>query len=69
VAEHRGGSGKEPEELRCEGRGREQLAIEAFAEAVEVIPLTLAENAGLDPIDIMVALRAKHEDRTTSTLA
>jgi chaperonin GroEL (HSP60 family) len=41
--------------------GREQLAIEAFAEAVEVIPLTLAENAGLDPIDIMVALRAKHE--------
>ena len=42
--------------------GREQLAVEAFAEAVEVIPLTLAENAGLDPIDIMVALRAKHED-------
>jgi len=42
--------------------GREQLAVEAFAEAVETIPLTLAENAGLDPIDIMVALRAKHED-------
>jgi thermosome len=42
--------------------GREQLAIEAFAEAVEAVPLTLAENAGLDPIDIMVALRAKHED-------
>ncbi|MEM2994480.1 MAG: thermosome subunit beta [Candidatus Bathyarchaeia archaeon] len=41
--------------------GREQLAIEAFADAVESIPLTLAENAGLDPIDIMVALRAKHE--------
>ena len=41
--------------------GREQLAVEAFAEAVESIPLTLAENAGLDPIDIMVALRAKHE--------
>jgi len=41
--------------------GREQLAIEAFAEAVERIPLTLAENAGLDPIDIMVELRAKHE--------
>ena len=41
--------------------GREQLAVEAFAEAVEAIPLTLAENAGLDPIDIMVALRAKHE--------
>jgi thermosome len=42
--------------------GREQLAIEAYAEAVEVIPLTLAENAGLDPIDVMVALRAKHEN-------
>jgi thermosome len=42
--------------------GREQLAVEAFAEAVETIPLTLAENAGLDPIDIMVALRAKHEN-------
>ena len=41
--------------------GREQLAVEAFAEAVEVIPLTLAENAGLDPIDVMVALRAEHE--------
>jgi thermosome len=41
--------------------GREQLAVEAFAEAIEAIPLTLAENAGLDPIDIMVALRAKHE--------
>ena len=42
--------------------GREQLAIEAFAEAVEAVPLTLAENAGLDPIDVMVALRAKHEE-------
>jgi archaeal chaperonin len=41
--------------------GREQLAVEAFADAVEEIPLTLAENAGLDPIDIMVALRAEHE--------
>jgi len=41
--------------------GREQLAIEAYANAVEAIPLMLAENAGLDPIDIMVALRAEHE--------
>jgi thermosome len=41
--------------------GREQLAVEAYAEAVEAIPLTLAENAGLDPIDVMVALRAEHE--------
>jgi len=42
--------------------GREQLAIEAFADAAESIPLALAENAGLDPIDVMVELRAKHED-------
>ena len=42
--------------------GREQLAIEAFADAMEAIPLALAENAGLDPIDIMVDLRAKHEN-------
>jgi thermosome len=41
--------------------GREQLGIEAFAEALESIPMTLAANAGLDPIDIMVDLRAKHE--------
>ncbi|RJS78613.1 thermosome subunit [Candidatus Bathyarchaeota archaeon] len=47
--------------------GREQLAIEAFADAVESIPLTLAENAGLDPIDIMVELRAKHENSASPT--
>jgi len=41
--------------------GREQLAIEAFSEAIEIIPRTLAENAGLDPIDIMVSLRSAHE--------
>jgi thermosome len=41
--------------------GREQLAIEAFADAIEVIPKTLAENAGLEPIDILVGLRAAHE--------
>jgi len=41
--------------------GREQLAIEAFAEAIETIPKTLAENAGLEQIDIMVELRAAHE--------
>ena len=41
--------------------GREQLAIEAFAEAVETIPKTLAENAGLEQIDIMVELRSVHE--------
>jgi len=42
--------------------GREQLAIEAYAEALEAIPITIAENAGLDPIDIMVELRSKHAD-------
>jgi archaeal chaperonin len=41
--------------------GREQLAIEAFADSMEVIPKTLAENAGLDQIDTLVALRSKHE--------
>jgi len=41
--------------------GREQLAVEAFAEAIETIPKTLAENAGLEPIDIIVALRSAHE--------
>ncbi len=41
--------------------GREQLAIKAFADAVEIIPRALAENAGLDPIDILVELRSAHE--------
>jgi len=41
--------------------GREQLAVEAFAESLEIIPNTLAENAGLEKIDIMVELRAAHE--------
>jgi len=40
--------------------GREQLAIEAFAETLEIIPKVLSENAGYDPIDILVDLRAKH---------
>ena len=39
--------------------GREQLAIKKYAEAIEVIPLTISENAGMDPIDTMVALRSK----------
>jgi len=41
--------------------GREQIAIEAFADAMEVIPRTLAENAGLDPIDILIELRKEHK--------
>jgi len=41
--------------------GREQLAVMSFAEALESIPVTLAENAGLDPIDILSELRARHD--------
>jgi thermosome len=41
--------------------GREQLAVMAFAEALEIIPTTLTENAGLDPIDILSDLRSRHE--------
>ena len=43
--------------------GREQLAIKAFAEAMEVIPWALAENAGLDPIDVIIQLRNAHEGK------
>jgi thermosome len=43
--------------------GREQLAINAFADALEVIPRSLAESGGLDPIDTIVALRAAHEQK------
>ncbi|MCE8429611.1 MAG: TCP-1/cpn60 chaperonin family protein [Candidatus Methanoperedens sp.] len=41
--------------------GREQLAVAKFAEALEIIPRTLAENAGLDPIDMLVEMRSQHE--------
>ncbi|WP_214045489.1 thermosome subunit beta [Methanomethylovorans sp.] len=41
--------------------GREQLAVKAFSEALEIIPRTLAENAGLDPIDKLMELRSHHE--------
>ncbi|MEA3430844.1 MAG: thermosome subunit alpha [Nanoarchaeota archaeon] len=41
--------------------GREQLAVQAFATAMEIIPRTLAENAGLDPIDVLTELKAEHE--------
>ena len=47
--------------------GREQLAVQSYAEALEVIPETLAENAGLDPIDILSELRASHEKGDTWT--
>ncbi|MHA1740700.1 MAG: thermosome subunit beta [Candidatus Thorarchaeota archaeon] len=42
--------------------GREQYAVNAFADALEALPATLAENAGLDPIDIIVALRSAHSE-------
>ena len=42
--------------------GREQLAVEAFADSLELVPRVLSENAGLDSIDTLVDLRAAHED-------
>lgn len=41
--------------------GREQLAVQAFANSMEIIPRTLAENAGIDPIDILTELKAAHD--------
>jgi thermosome len=43
--------------------GREQLAVIAFAEALEIIPRTLAENAGIDPINLLVELKAAHDKK------
>ena len=45
--------------------GREQIAIEAYASAMEVIPSTLAENAGHDPIDIVIEMRKQHKTGQT----
>ncbi|QQG38912.1 MAG: TCP-1/cpn60 chaperonin family protein [Candidatus Woesearchaeota archaeon] len=47
-------------------KGREQLAVLAFADAVEVVPRTLAENAGLDPIDMLTAMKAEHDNGNKS---
>jgi thermosome len=52
---------KELREYAVQIGGREQLAVEAFAKSLEIIPKTLAENAGLKQIDIMVDLRSAHE--------
>jgi len=41
--------------------GREQMAIESFANAIEIVPKTLSENAGLDPIDMMLEIRRAHK--------
>ena len=42
-------------------KGKEQLAVEAYADALEIIPRTLAENSGLDAIEILAELKAEHE--------
>jgi archaeal chaperonin len=44
--------------------GREQLAVEAFADAMEIIPKALTENAGFDPIDVLAELRSAHDKET-----
>lgn len=52
-------------DLRAHSRGvgdREALAVDAFADALETIPVSLARNAGLDPIDTLLDLRARHAD-------
>ncbi len=47
--------------------GLEQMAIEAFASALEIIPRTLAENAGLDPVTTLIELRKAHADGASHT--
>jgi len=42
-------------------KGREQLAVEEFASALEFIPVTLAENAGMDPLDVLTELKVSHD--------
>ncbi|MGC9516319.1 MAG: thermosome subunit alpha [Methanomicrobiales archaeon] len=59
---------KELKEYSSSISGREQLAVVAFAEALEVVPKTLAENAGLDSIDSLVDLRAAQETSTSMGL-
>ena len=65
-----GGAGAPEVELALELRnyaetlsGREQLAVQAFADSMEIIPRTLIENAGLDPIDIMTELKSAHSKK------
>ncbi len=52
---------KQLREFSQELSGREQLAVEEFANALEFIPITLAENAGLDPIDVITELKSRHD--------
>jgi thermosome len=46
--------------------GKEQLAVQSYAEALEIVPMTLAENAGIDPIDTLMKLRFKHQSKQIS---
>lgn len=46
--------------------GREQLAVEAFAESLEILPRILAENAGLDPIDTILELKTRHSSKVST---
>jgi chaperonin GroEL (HSP60 family) len=57
---------KELKEYANSVGGREQLAITAFAEALEVIPSALAENSGLDPLDTLISLRQLHSSESGS---
>ncbi len=52
---------KRLKEFASKLKGRERLAVEEFASALEFIPTTLAENAGMDPIDVLTELRASHD--------
>jgi chaperonin GroEL (HSP60 family) len=44
--------------------GKEQLAVQAYADALEIIPISLAENGGMDPIDSLMQVRAKHQTKS-----
>ena len=48
--------------------GKEQLSVNAFAKAMEIIPITLAENAGLDPVDVITELRGAHDKEKNAGL-
>ena len=54
---------KELKKYASKLKGREQIAVDAFADSLEVVPRTLAENAGLDPIDVLVSLRSAHQEK------
>ena len=47
--------------------GKEQLAVQAYADALEIIPMSLAENAGMDPIDSLMSVRSKHQGKSKWT--